>query len=60
MTPDVELRALRWVAGPQMFAGSPDSADLTELRRLGLARDDGGRIRITDAGRARLAELENR
>lgn len=60
MTPDRELAALRWLAGPQAFADQPDSADLGRVRRLGLARDAGGRIVITDAGRALLAELERK
>ena len=55
--PDRVLQTLRWLAGPQGFADSPDSRDLGEVRRLGLARDVDGRVELTDAGRARLAEL---
>lgn len=58
MTPERELAALRWLAGPQAFADQPDSADLWALEQLGLARRVGGRIQLTDAGRARLADLE--
>lgn len=58
MTPEHELIALRWLAGPQRFDNSPDSADLGEVRKRGLAADARGRIVLTEAGRARLAELE--
>jgi hypothetical protein len=58
--PEVERehRALRWLAGPQAFHDSPDSRDLSAVRDRRLARDERGRIVLTDAGGARLEELD--
>lgn len=56
-----DLTVLRWLVSAQAFHDQPDSAELGRVRLVGLARDvAGGRIELTDAGRARLAELENR
>lgn len=52
------LAALRWLAGPQPFATSPDSRDLGRLRELGWARDAVGRIALTDDGLTLLTALE--
>lgn len=53
-----EMRALRWLAGPQHRYDIPDTRDLDGLRELGLARSERGRPQLTEAGRARLEELE--
>jgi hypothetical protein len=53
-----EMRALRWLAGPQHHYDAPDPRDLDGLRDVGLARSERGRPQLTDAGRTRLEELE--
>jgi hypothetical protein len=53
-----ELRALRWLAGPQHRYDAPDLRDLDGLRDEGLARNERGRAQLTEAGRGRLDELE--
>jgi hypothetical protein len=54
------LAALRWVAGDQPFASSPDSRELWELRRRGLARDaKNGRIEVTGEGWKALASAKD-
>jgi hypothetical protein len=60
MNVETERRGLRWLAGPQPFATSPVSEVLSELRRVGFARDAHGRIELTEAGRARLDELDGK
>jgi hypothetical protein len=60
MTDAELLRVLRWLAGPQKWDDPHGGSDaLGDVRKRGLARDvAGGRIELTDAGRARLADLE--
>jgi hypothetical protein len=54
-----ELRALRWLAGPQHRYDAPDVRDLDGLREVGLVRNERGRAQLTEAGRERLEELEH-
>jgi hypothetical protein len=54
-----DLLVLRWLAGPQKWDDPHGGAEaLWDVRQRGLARDVMGRIELTDAGRARLVELE--
>jgi hypothetical protein len=51
------LSVLQWLAGPRDIASSPDLYAISEVRRLGLAREVGGGVNLTPSGVARLVEL---